>query len=394
MSSPHSQHPPNPTSTSYDVAVIGAGPAGSATAYALASRGFKVALIDSAAFPRDKACGDLLSPSAVLSLYQLGLSSFIDAHRPEPAWQAALDLMGHHIPYRINTEWPEGRAKWMTIRRLDLDAALAEHARQAGAELLERVRVSGLETSDGLVEIQAQGIDGGKLSARMTVIATGSGGNLARGTARFLAVRGYYSGAPGEDMAIRWNDEVLPGYVWQFPTTTPGVYNVGIYTHHDKARELGLLQQMEKMPLTADKELLGPLKGGLLDVSYATHRLAAHADRTLWVGDAAGLVQPHLGEGIGPALRSALIAAEIAESALNSDDLGAATLVQYTSRLSEEFEKELRFSRIFYWIARRPRLFKVSARFLRRFYSLAHRSIIGAPPAPNASVKTPDELLA
>src|SRR3712207_4517654 len=122
-----------------DVIVVGAGPAGAATAYHLANAGADVLLLEKSAFPRDKVCGDGLTPRAVRQLIAMGID--IDA----PGWQRNRGLRIVGAGHRLELPWPELASfpDFGLVRtRADLDEILARHAEKAGARLTERTAVT------------------------------------------------------------------------------------------------------------------------------------------------------------------------------------------------------------------------------------------------------------
>jgi geranylgeranyl reductase family protein len=327
---------------SYDVVVVGAGPAGSATAYRLASHGVKVAILDRAAFPRDKACGDMLSEGALNQLRSLGLQSLIDQHQSNQIWHAEfISTRGRSLYHDVATHADPHRAKWATIPRVTLDVALVERAQQAGATLFERATAQHVTTWPDRVELSVTG-QRNTISTRLVIWAVGSVDNSGPDQSAYFAVRGYYAGRPmAHQLVLDWR---LPtGYIWQFPGQGD-LYNIGLYTTRECARKFNTLNALKKSPLTTDRTLIGTLRGGMVNTSFG--KLPSHGERLLRVGDAAGLVLPHLGEGIKTALQSAEIAVKFTLKALTEDRLSAVGLAGYSRLLHQAFENEFRFSRL------------------------------------------------
>ena len=142
-----------------DVIVVGAGPAGTSTAYHLANAGLDVLLLEKASFPRDKICGDGLTPRAVRQLVSMGLD--LDA----PGWQRNKGLRIVGAGHRIELPWPDLAtfpSYGMVRTRSDLDEILARHAEKAGARLMERTAVTGPvvdERTGRVVGVTAKPVD-------------------------------------------------------------------------------------------------------------------------------------------------------------------------------------------------------------------------------------------
>lgn len=344
----------------FDVVILGGGPAGSATAYGLACRGFRVALLDKSVFPRDKACGDILPGSALRALKNMGLSDLFAEYSANETWQLSICNDDAIIERVIEVRTEQGDHRWATIPRRDLDAAILGKAQQAGAVVYENATAHGLEVTDR-IRISCQGINGGAVEARLGVIATGSIGRFSNQVSDLpmgIAVRGYYEGPPNQPVRIRGVPELLPGgYEWQFPISRT-LYNIGVGTARSAAThgKLRLDKQLEQSPLVKDKEIVGRYRGGYLNYCFAFRHTPAHANHVLKVGDAAGLVEPHLGEGIRSALHSAEIAVECAAQALEQNRLSGNDLAFYSHQLRETLGSSLLRAHLVFNLMKHPRL--------------------------------------
>ena len=323
-----------------DVIVVGAGPGGSSTAFALAQAGLDVLLLEKGAFPREKVCGDGLTPRAVKSLVHMGIDTteangFIR--------NRGLRIIGGGVTLEL--PWPELASfpDYGLVRpRLDFDELLARTAQKVGARLQEQSTVTGpvLDAADRVVGVTAKvGPDKTETSyhAPLVIAADGTSARLALSMGigkrddrpMGVAVRRYFdSPRHDDDMLESWlelrdpSGKLLPGYGWVFGVGD-GTSNVG----------LGILNTTKAWQDTDYKKLLaswtsampgewqfdeayatGPVRGGALPMGF--NRTPHYARGVLLVGDSAGAVNPFNGEGIAYAMESGFLAAEAAIQAL------------------------------------------------------------------------------
>jgi menaquinone-9 beta-reductase len=309
------------TGRSFDVVVVGAGPAGSIAALVLARGGARVALADKASFPRDKACGDLVGPRGVQLLAELGV------HVPDAGQGSDLLAVG---PSGWASKLPAfpGRTyagHGVVVPRTVFDNALREAAVAAGATPVQ-ARITAVDAGhDGTVRAVIAG-DGQRLAAGVVIGADGALSPLARLTGMLdpdaalwgFAIRAYLPAEVPLPLLVLldarpWH--IYPGYGWLFPGAD-GQANVGIgvglgHTRRqaplrdDLARFCALLAARGHIAPGAGP---GPVTGGWLRMG-GTGTPAA-AGNVLLAGDAAGLINPLQGEGIAPAMVSARLAAE------------------------------------------------------------------------------------
>ncbi|MCW2886282.1 MAG: menaquinone-9 beta-reductase [Streptosporangiaceae bacterium] len=317
-----------------DVIVVGAGPAGSTTAYYLAQAGLDVLLLEKATFPRDKVCGDGLTPRAVKQLIAMGVD--IDA----PGWIRNKGLRIYGGGVRLELPWPELASfpDFGLVRaRLDLDQLLADRAAKVGAHLLQGTNVSAPildERTDRIVGVVDK--QGNEYRAPLVVAADGNSTrlSLAMGVRKRedrpmgVAVRRYYTNPRHDDDYLEswlelWDGErLLPGYGWVFGVGN-GTSNVG----------LGLLNTSKSFQNTDYRQMLrrwcaglpeewqfdeehatGPVRGAALPMGF--NRQPHYARGMLLVGDAGGMINPFNGEGIDYAMESGHLAADIIVQAL------------------------------------------------------------------------------
>ena len=313
----------------YDVVVVGAGPAGSTTAIVLARGGARVALVDKATFPRDKACGDLIGPRGLALLEGLHLAP-TGGH--SVAEMLVVGPTGHRVvlPARPGRTYP-GHGLAVPRRRFDTwlrDAAVRagaepRHGRVAGGRYDHAGRLVGVVLDDGCA-IDADVVVGA--DGATSAVATAAGLTEPGAVLWGFAQRGYVDSNVDRPIIALWDDgprRAFPGYGWLFPGPD-GRANIGLGLglggrRRDASRAvnrfddfcahltgLGLLSQP-----APDRRLGGWLKMGIVGTVPARQR-------TLLVGDAAGLVNPLQGEGIAPAMASGQAAAEAVLAGMDS----------------------------------------------------------------------------
>jgi geranylgeranyl reductase family protein len=309
----------------FDVAVIGAGPAGAATAAFLAHRGIQVLLLDKAQFPRDKTCGDAISPRAIHFLHTLGIEHDLQEAAFQIQSVAVTSPRGHQVTIPISRH-PDYPSYAYVLPRLKLDQLILARAISAGAEFRPGVQVRDilLDDHDGL-EMRCDGRGTRfKMRARLAVIATGAHipllrqlGLLPRRMHFSYAARAYFAGVQdlGEAIHIHFDGIPLPGYGWLFPLAGGGAnIGVGFYRRSRRtpptareAAELFLNHNSIRRYLRSAQQT-SPIKGFPIRMDF--HRSPIVGRRILLVGETAGLVNPFTGEGIDYALETAHIAVE------------------------------------------------------------------------------------
>ena len=363
----------------WDCLVVGAGPAGSAAAIGVAEEGHGVLLVDRETFPRDKICGEGLIADAGAALRRLG------------AWEE-VKRAGHPVtglsifsPSRIRVD---ASGDYLTLRRHRLDALLARRAAMAGATFAQgEVRAITLQ-GDGGVVARVVGMHGTvALRARTAVLATGarlalaeSLGMVSPDAARpdAVAVRcRVRSDATVDRLVASFDRSVLPGYAWVFPLGE-GEYNLGcgLFRGVRGSRGSNLARTfaafVREFPAAREVwetgQLTQPLRGAPLRCGFQGAKPRGPG-AVLAVGEAIGATFPFTGEGIGKALETGILAAEVLHDALSSGEMER--LAAYPERL----EQELRPKYLSYEIAERwlsiPWLIDFLARRVHRSRRLA-----------------------
>jgi geranylgeranyl reductase family protein len=333
--------------------VVGAGPAGAATALYAARAGLDVTLIDKRTFPRDKICGDAIARKSLSHLRELGLLDRLRAHTHEPISRAVLSSpKGSQVAIDLSS--PDEPAPHMVCRRTDFDDVLVSAAR-AKCRVIESAAVADVVQSNGRVAgvTVREGEHDREIRARVVVGADGFDSVVARrlGLYRhdssrwFVATRGYYRGldvAP-RTVEVHFVEETLPGFLWLFPTGD-GVVNVGLgLVHLDLKRRGVKLRDVHEAVLASPRmrerfrraERIGEVQGWNLPTPDFSRTLAG--DGFVLVGDAAGLVDPFSGEGIGNAFASAKAAADVIAESVQARDAAesAHALARYPKQMWE-----------------------------------------------------------
>lgn len=375
-----------------DVVVVGAGPAGSATAFWAASAGLDVLLLDKATFPRDKVCGDGLTPRAVAELVRMGVPL-----REQDGWIRNRGLRVHGGGHTIELPWPElssypsyGLAK----ARVTLDSLLVDHARSAGARMVQGARVTGPlhdELTGRVVGVTARTADGAETTfrARVVVAADGVSSRLATALGRTtrpdrpmgVAVRTYFRSPRHDDpwMESRlelWEGEpgksnLMPGYGWIF-ALGDGTVNVGLGTLSSTSApaKVDYKELFGKWMATVPAEWgftpenqLGPVRGAALPMGF--NRGPLYADGVLLAGDAAGMVSPFNGEGIAYGLQAGRVAADaIAQGLARGSAAGRErALASYQSRMKDDLGGYYTLGRTFVRLIEHPEVMRVCTRY-------------------------------
>jgi len=338
---PPETHPSNgpetasgrPPAEEADVIVVGAGPAGATTAFYLAQSGLDVLVLEKSTFPREKVCGDGLTPRAVKALVAMGIGV-----SEKDGWVRNKGLRVIGAGKRMELPWPDlaSYPDYGLVRtRLDLDETLARRAQQAGARLLEGVTVTGpvLDERTGRITgvvARPAGAEGERrYAARVVVAADGNSSRLsvAMGLRKRddrplgVAVRTYYRSPRHDDDYLEswldlWDgDRLLPGYGWVFGMGD-GTSNVGLGLLNTSAAfgntdyHAMLRKWLKGMPAEwgfTEENRTQPIRGAALPMGF--NRTPHYHNGLLLAGDAGGMVNPFNGEGIAYAMESGEILA-------------------------------------------------------------------------------------
>jgi len=372
------------SATEADVIVVGAGPAGSATAYHLAQAGLDVLLLEKTTFPREKVCGDGLTPRATKQLIKMGVD--LDA----PGWirNKGLRIIGGGV--RLELPWPDlaSYPDYGLVRtRMDFDEILVQRAIAVGAKLRMNTSVTEpiVDDTGRITGVIAKTPDGeARFTAPLVVAADGNSTrlSLAMGLRKRddrpmgVAVRRYYTSPRHDDDYLEswlelWDGErLLPGYGWVFGVGD-GTSNVGLglLNTSEAFKNVdyrGLLKSwLAGMPEEwgyVEENATGPVRGAALPMGF--NRTPHYTRGLLLVGDAGGMINPFNGEGIAYAMESAEMAAEIIVQALGRPTAAQRerALHDYPRVLKESYGGYYTIGRIFVKAIGDPRVMKFATR--------------------------------
>jgi geranylgeranyl reductase family protein len=364
--------------SNHDVLVVGAGPSGAACAHWLAEAGHDVVMVEKKRFPREKTCGDGLTPRAVRQLDDMGLGAQLQDHH------RFVGLRSIAFGRTLELQWPDtpGFPRYgYVVTRHDLDDLVAQRAVKAGAALWDGFEAAAPLVERGIVRgatvIDKQTGKSREVRGRFVVVADGANSRFGRalGTQRDrsypqgMAIRGYFRSPRHDEPWIESHldihdraGNVLPGYGWIFPVGD-GRVNVGIgllSTSH-QWKDVNTSKLMDDFVAWAPaswgirpETSCGPPTGGRLPMGLS---VGPNTGPTwLVVGDAAGAINPFNGEGIAYAYETGRLAAEVLHDALAADD--GLALQAYDRRLQSEYGLYFRVARAFVHIIGRPELMR------------------------------------
>ncbi len=372
------------TAARVDVVVVGAGPAGSAAAILLAERGWSVTLLDKAAFPRPKICGEYLSPEGARVLDRLGALKAVDAAGAQPLHGMRIVAPDGTVldgTYPTGGRWRGYRDHALAIRREIFDRVLLERARALPVDVRERHRATGLIREGAAVAgVHAEAPDGSPVDVRGRLVVGADGrasvvahalGLLRPHRLKRLALIRHVSGI--EDLGGRGEIHVDPPDYCILNPVAPGIVNLGLVVPLAHARPFSgrletffaaRLKQLRRVP--ARIHGMRP-EGPLMAMGPLAYRVAEpHVAGVMLAGDAAGFYDPFTGEGLYTALRSAEMLAEVAHAALSAGDLSAAALAPYSRGRREAFRDKARVTRALQVIIARRRPANLAAHVLQR----------------------------
>jgi menaquinone-9 beta-reductase len=351
-------------STEVDVAIVGGGPAGSAAAHLLASSGHSVIVCEKKSFPREKTCGDGLTPRAVAVLQEMGLSDELDT------WERVRGLRVHAAGRTLELEWP-ALDRWgdfgVVKPRKDLDQIVLDNAEAMGAKVLYKTQaVEPIFDKGQMVGLVAKRDgDTEHIRAKWVIVAEGSATKFSRSLGRVrredypmgFAIRQYFT-SPMEHsgwfeayLDVRSGPQALPGYGWVFPVGD-GTVNagVGLLSTFKRWRDINLhdlqnnfiAQLPPEWEVNPETVCSRPRAGRLF---MGASVWPPQGPGFVLAGDAAGMINPCNGEGIAYAYETGRIAARHIDEALRTGS--SPSLPGYTRELEETYGPYFRLGRRF-----------------------------------------------
>jgi geranylgeranyl reductase family protein len=381
-----------------DVIVVGAGPAGATAAHYCAAAGLDVLLLEKSSFPRDKICGDGLTPRAVGEMVRMGVPI-----REEDGWIRNIGLRAVAGGRSFEFPWPELKAYpsyGLARSRMNLDQTLAEHARSTGAKLMERTNVTGPlldERTGRVVGVTARPVDdngrraGDEVTYRAPVVIAADGVSarmaIALGIEKAMkrpmgvAVRTYFTSPRHDDPWMEsqlelWDgvpgkSNLLPGYGWIF-ALGDGTVNVGLGSVSSTAAATKIdykdlfARWMANVPeeweFTPENQI-GPVRGAALPMAF--NRKPLYTRGMMLVGDSGGMVSPFNGEGIAYAMQAGRVAADtIAQARSRTTDAARErALATYPEIMSRDLGGYYTLGRYFVKLIEHPQVMRICTRY-------------------------------
>jgi geranylgeranyl reductase family protein len=349
-----------------DVIVVGGGPGGSVAAWDLARRGVDVMVLERRRFPREKVCGDYVEPRGLRIMESMDCLSQVEQSSPPP------------LPISRSATWVEGVPRYRgpipfygahpglpphgyIVPRDRLDAILLEAAEEAGASIRQGAAVTAVRASPVGVEVEASSKGRERvLRAALVIGSDGANSVVARSAGlldddpRHIAVaqRAYAEGLDGEigEAEFFFDLDLFPGYGWMFPMAE-GRVNLGVGILSETRQRRGLhvpelfrqfVAELRRIhPRAAALRLCAPPIGGVVKTYGAAG--PNHFDGGLLIGDAGSFVDPMTGEGITPAMESALLATSVVADALAEGRFDRRFLSAYERRFRAYFDPSMVF---------------------------------------------------
>ncbi len=368
-----------------DILIIGAGPAGAATALFLAKQGVPSTVVDKASFPRDKICGDALSGKVVEVLNKLdkNLADELNADGTKflGSWGVtfvAPNQQALRVPFRTKKE--KQNPPGFITRRIDFDNWLYQKMKQNPLiQVIENCEIRHYErTTEGFT---AQAKNGEVYNAKLIIACDGAYSSFTKTVAGIttepahncFGLRAYYDGVEGLDhenfIELHFLPEILPGYFWIFPLPNGGA-NVGVGMRADKMQQKKINlkkafeQVLENNPTIRARFKNARLQGEvkLFGLPLGSKKRALSGANYMLCGDAGQLIDPFTGEGIGNAMMSGYFAAQQAINCLQQKNFSAAFMKGYDKALYHRLWDELLLSYRMQQLVNYPWLFNVVVR--------------------------------
>lgn len=339
------------------IAIVGAGPAGSAAAHVTASHGLRTILIDRAKHPREKVCGEGCTPRAVQNLRRMGVLDELEDQAAPVSHGFLVSPGGVEMLTPLPQDVYGGRA--LVIPRSTLDERLVQRAARAGADLRQDVRVERVHVGPRSARLELHGYPSLDVDAVLgcdgipSIVRRSLGAPALGHTQTAHAIRGIYDDVHLDHpnaMTLIWDRSVLPAYGWIFPLPS-GAANIGIGVRMDQLKRgcqslQSIFERFLELPRVRraieHARPRGKPKGHLLPMT--TEPGGFVFDRALLAGDAAGFVNPLTGEGIEYALESGELAGRVLVLAAHLGSFTHRDLMPYAWACADQFRGVLRLN--------------------------------------------------
>ncbi|RPD40316.1 NAD(P)/FAD-dependent oxidoreductase [Chitinophaga barathri] len=364
------------------VCIIGAGPGGATTALQLDRLGIPCVVVDKAVFPRDKVCGDGLSGKVITGLEKIdkGIAERLRAlAEKEDSWGVTFVSPGRQsmdVPYKPNYNKQSDEPLGFVCKRIHFDNFMVDELKRSpNVQLFEGITVDKYSLEEDGYTVRNSSGDF-VVKAKLLIIANGAHSSFTKDVAgirmepKYYAagIRAYYKGVKGTHddsfIELHFLKNLLPGYLWIFPLPN-GEANVGMDMLSDAVRDRKvnlkqlLTETLKQDPVFAerfrDAEMTSSLDGYGLPLGSKKRRLSGN--RYMLVGDAAYIIDPFTGEGIGNAIYSGAIAAKQAAACLEAGNFGEEVMMAYDESVYRVLGPELNLSYKLQQLVKYPRLF-------------------------------------
>ena len=337
----------------FDVIICGAGPAGSTCALGLFDSGLKVALLEKQNFPREKICGDAHGGYAIKILNTISKKFGTKLSELEKGIIIKRALFVSPKKHKVKIRL---KGFFSSLPRIEFDHFLLQMVKdETTTSIMENCSIQKLEVlSDGVVVTTN---NGEQLKAKIVVGADGAHSIVQSGltktreslTETYPGLRAYYKNVKQVEqdcLEIYFHKRIPKGYLWIFPSTN-GLTNVGIAANKKMLAKHNINMRHEFYNLIqedvqfkerfAEAELIGELKGWSIPIGYFGSKLPISGNRILLCGDAASLVEPATGEGIGPAMSSGRFAAWQIKSCFKENNFSEAFMKNYDNNIHKKY---------------------------------------------------------
>lgn len=374
----------------YDVVIVGAGPSGCACAFMLRNSGLRVAILDKSKFPRDKICGDALSADVINQLQLMDETLLSDFHRYERKQPSDgvrfFAPNGQCLDISFTSKIRSSSAGYIS-KRIDFDDFLFQKLKDCSQiDVFENQKVMAVQSSKKGIDLKTEtdifkakmvlGADGAH-----SIINKSLGNNTLDKNHHCAGLRQYYQNVTGFTgkgrIELHFYKDILPGYFWIFPLpNNQANVGLGMLSSEISKRNVNLKQELEdiihKHPNIKnrfrDATALESVKGFGLPIGSKKKQLSG--DRFLLLGDAANLIDPFTGEGIGNAIRSGRVAAKHLIAAFAKSRFDAKFNKRYDQEIYKRMWNELRIGRGLQRLLKYPRLFNAVVKRANRNPSL------------------------